>query len=122
MLDAGDNTVTTPNSITLSGERDRCHLAVHRPTPLTASAGVADFAGCNLTGTNGTYTLHATNGTAHGRQRRRSPSAPEWQPLSSSRNTVFGPAVNGVTLAPQPASDCRGRRRKHRHRRRTRSR
>jgi Spherulation-specific family 4 len=64
--DSGGNVVTTGSSaVTLaiasqpgSGARLRCTT-----NPVTTSAGVAAFAGCTITGTAGSYTVKATDGS-----------------------------------------------------------
>jgi trimeric autotransporter adhesin len=64
--DSGGNVVTTNTSaVTLaiasqpgSGAALTCNA-----NPVTASAGVASFAGCKITGKAGSYTLKATDGS-----------------------------------------------------------
>jgi trimeric autotransporter adhesin len=98
--DAGGNTVTSVTSITLSvneaGATPACTT-----NPVATSAGVATFAGCNLTGTDGTYTLHATNGTLTGNSGNIVLGTGAATHLAFT-NTAFTPAVNGAPLAPQP--------------------
>ncbi len=100
VLDAGGNTVTSVNTITVSVNEDGATIACTNNSLATAS-GIAAFAACNLTGTDATYTLHATNGTFTA----NSGSIVLGTGLATQllfTNTAFAPAVNGTTLAPQP--------------------
>ena len=106
VADAGGNTVTTGNTITLSVNGG---LATANCTtnPLPTTAGVATFAGCNLTGPANTYTLHATNGTVTADSGSIVLAAFGTATQLVFTNTAFGPAVNGAALAPQPVVTVR---------------
>ena len=68
-------------------------------------AGVATFAGCNLTGTDGTYTLHAHDGiTSVTVTVGTSSSAPARPTRLAFTNSTFGVAANATVFTPQPDS------------------
>ncbi len=100
--DAANNVVTTADSITLSVNGGVPTLACPTSTLTKATtAGVATFAGCNLTGADATYTLHATNGTLSSNSGNVVlGSGPATHLVFTS--AAFDPAVNGVDLSPQP--------------------
>ena len=85
--------------------------------PVTASGGVASFAGCEISGTVGNYTLSATSGTLSGTSAAFTVTV--GSPAKLVFNTQPGGAVDGVGLG-QPASrerrGCRWQPRAHRHR------
>ena len=103
--DAGGNTVTSNVvSITLSvtGAPGGVALACTGTTTHVVAAGVATFAGCALTGTAATYSLHATNGTQTGT------SANIVLGFGTATHLVFTgepgtPEVNGAAMTPQPS-------------------
>ena len=65
--DASGNVLTTNYQRGDAGDRvaagQRGHRSAAPPTRSTASAGVASFAGCKITGKAGSYTLKATDGS-----------------------------------------------------------
>ena len=97
--DAANNVVTTAGSVTLTVNGGIPALGC-TANPMTTTAGVATFAGCNLTGTNGTYTLHATNDTVTGTSGNIDLATGPATHLAF--NTGFGTATNATTLTPQP--------------------
>jgi hypothetical protein len=101
VADAGGNTVTTGNTITLSviGGLATANCTTN---PMPTTVGVATFAGCNLTGPANTYTLRATNGAVTGNSSPVVLSAFGTATQLVFTNAPFGPAVNGAALAPQP--------------------
>ena len=99
--DAGGNTVTTDDSITLSV--NEAGATVNCTTnPVDTSAGIATFAGCNLTGIAATYTLHASDGTVAGDSGNVVLAAFGTPTQLVFTSSAFDPAVNGAALAPQP--------------------
>ena len=65
--DASGNVVTTANTITLTEAPGGAVLVCDQAgNAMAATNGVATFTGCKLTGTAGTYHLHAGNGTLAG--------------------------------------------------------
>jgi hypothetical protein len=65
-----------------------------RANPVTATAGVASFAGCEITGKAGTYTLQATDGTL--------------TPATSSTFSVSVGAAAQLAFTTQPAGGANG--------------
>jgi hypothetical protein len=89
--DAAGNTVTSGNTITLS-VNEGGGIVTCTTNPLATTAGVATFAGCNVTGAAATYTLHATNGTVTGTSSNVVLAA-----FGAATHMVFTPApVGGV--------------------------
>ncbi len=103
--DASGNVVTSANSIVLSitGAPGGVTLTCTDSTTTVATvAGVAVFAGCAITGTAATYTLHATNGAVTG------DSSNVVLSFGVATHLVFtgqpsGTVANTVALAAQPS-------------------
>ena len=102
--DASGNVLTTNTSaVTLaiasqpgSGATLSCTA-----NPVTASAGVASFAGCKITGKAGSYTLKATDGSLSQR-----PAAPSRSTAGAAAQLAFttqpGGGANGAAWSTQP--------------------
>jgi trimeric autotransporter adhesin len=64
--DSGGNVVTTNTSavtLAIASQPGSGATLACTANPVTASAGVASFAGCKITGKAGSYTLKATDGS-----------------------------------------------------------
>ena len=97
--DVGGNTVTTRDQLHHPRRRHQTPggtLGLHRRNPLTATDGVATFAGCKITGKAGTYTLTAGGHRLHD----RSPATPS--PSPSARPPSW-------SSPPSPAAGSTGR-------------
>ncbi len=84
--------------------------------PVTASGGVASFAGCEISGTVGSYTLSATSGTLSGTSAAFTVTV--GSPAKLVFNTQPGGAVDGVAWgdpAGRERRGCRRQPRSHRH-------
>jgi hypothetical protein len=63
--DSGGNTVTTSSAaitLTIASQPGSGATLTCTANPQNASSGVATFAGCQIVGTAGSYTLSATSG------------------------------------------------------------
>ena len=105
--DAGGNTIVAATTITLSinAPANGGVLACTNAGNLTAAApaGVATFTGCSITGTAGTRTLHATNGTFSGNSSNVVTTAGAATQVVFTTAPVFS-GVNGATFAPSPTA------------------
>ena len=93
--DAGGNIITTAtNSITLVTGTNAGSVLGCATNPLLANSGVAGFAGCQITGTTGPYTLTATAGGLT-------------NATSTSFNITIGAAVK-LAFTTQPGGGANG--------------
>jgi trimeric autotransporter adhesin len=95
--DAGGNVVTSNSSavtLAIASQPGSDAALSCKTNPVTASAGVAAFAGCKITGTAGSYTLEATDGS-----------------LTSATTSTFSITVGAaarVVLTTQPGGGANG--------------